>query len=1195
MTTTKHPTMPATPPLAAAMTRRVLLLDGAMGSLIQQEGLEEADFRGTRFAGLPGQQKGNNELLVLTCPDVIARIHRRYLEAGADVIETDTFNAQRISLAEYGCEALVREVNTEAARLARAEADRMTALTPGRPRYVLGCVGPTGKMLSMSDDADRPEARSLTFDALEAAYREQMEALADGGVDGWMIETVFDTLNAKAALSAAMRIREARRLAGRPEPEVLVSVTVSDASGRTLSGQTPEAFVTSVMHAAPLAVGLNCSLGAAGMLPHLRRLAAAAPCHVTAHPNAGLPNQFGGYDETPEAMCRQMQAFLDERLVNMIGGCCGTTPDHIRAMRRMLDESEAAVRLRRPAPGPLPSALRLSGLEATALGPDDFATVGERCNVAGSRKFLRLVGEKKYDEALDIARRQVEVGATAIDVNMDDGLLDAPTEMTTFLNLVMSDPAVCRVPMMIDSSRFDVIEAGLKCVQGKSIVNSLSLKEGEAAFRERARTVRRLGAAVVVMCFDEAGQATDYERRIAICSRAYHILVHDVGFPPEDVIFDPNVLTVATGMAEHDAYAADFIRATAWVRAHLPGARVSGGLSNLSFAFRGHNRLREAMHAVFLGHARRAGMGMAIMNPAAALPLEEIEPALRRAIDDVVLNSDAEASARLIAMAAGLAAAQGGEKSGPAPSAQTAGRKPVGQRLEDALVEGSTATLEADLAEAMHAYGSPLAIVSGPLMEGMNRVGRLFGEGRMFLPQVVRTARTMKRAVEILRPHMDAAGGAAVPHAGRIVLATVRGDVHDIGKNIVGVVLACNGFEVIDLGVMVPAERIIEAAQSAEGVDAVCLSGLITPSLDEMCRVAEAMQRAGLTVPLLVGGATTSALHTAARIAPLYGGPTFHVRDAAQNPTLLLALLDPARRGPTIDANSAEQARLRAESEATRSQRKQQAESEASPLSRRHREDWSAYRPAAAPFTGRRLHEPIAVRALLPLVDWTYFHHAWRTAADSDEGRRLRRDAEAWMEGIADDPAYALRALTAFYPARGLDDAIELTVSDDGAACTCGCHAAAPLHRHVLLPTPRQELAAPAECLALCDYVAPDGSDTVGLFAATVSARCTEELEALKRDGGDDYRTLLLQTACDRLAEAAAELLHRELGWPGIRPAVGYPVLPDVRELFTLDRLLHLADIGITLTENGAMYPQASVAGLYIGHPAARYFDAGRR
>ena len=1211
--------------LREAFKNKILLLDGGMGSLIQEYGIKGA----------------NNDQLSIDRPDVILDIHRRYVQAGVDVLTTNTFSSQRISQHEYHQEDKIAELNRASVRLARQAADEVR----DRQIYVVGDVGPTSKMLSMSDDVNDPAARAITFDELESAYYEQIKVLVEEGVDGILIETIFDTLNAKAALSAYDKVKretleERSNLSTMrgPLPDVLLSMTVSDASGRTLSGQTVEAFVTSVLHARPLCLGLNCGLGADGMVPYLRQMSAAAPCFVSCHPNAGLPNQFGGYDDTPEDMVRQMQSYFDEKLVNMVGGCCGTTPAHIAAMRAEIDR-RSADSLRQPAPKA--STLTLSGLEC--MTAPKFVKVGERCNVAGSRKFLRLISEKNYDEALEIARKQVEDGAMVIDVNMDDGLLDAKEEMVTFLNLLASDPAISRVPIMVDSSRWDVIEAGLKCIQGKGVVNSISLKMGEEEFLSHARVIRRLGAAVIAMCFDEEGQATDYERRVKICQRMYDLLVDRAGFDPQDIIFDPNVLTIATGMSEHFAYAQDFIRATRWVKDHLPGTRVSGGLSNLSFAFRGNNYLRESMHSVFLHHAISNGMGMAIMNPATEVDYKTIPLELRMAITEVVLNTYDEASEELIEIAqrmseAQAAAKEAGVKYDPKaifkdPSGSPAGESlvapndlanasthqslPLGgvgggceQRLQQALLKGVSTTLEADLMELIHRGDSPLNIISGPLMDGMNEVGRLFGEGKMFLPQVVKTARTMKKAVEILNPFMDAqkadanhslppVGGKGQGMGAKIVIATVKGDVHDIGKNIVSVIMSCNNFQVVDLGVMVPTETIVQAAIEQKA-DIVSLSGLITPSLEEMCNVAKAMQEAGLRIPIMVGGATTSPIHTAVKIAPCYEGPVFHVRDAAMNPGLAMKLLDPAQREAVIVENRQEQERIRQQQIEKQSQQKaekkqQEAAGAATPLQRRWTCDWSQYQPAPAPFFGKQILPTIALNDVAPLIDWTYFYWTWRVKADSEEGQKLKADADALLRELINDSAYGLSATQAFYPASGKEDriSIQLKHSDHDPACPC-------CNKNLEILTPRQQKAE-GTCLALCDYLAQaDASqspvDTIGAFAVTINPALLSRLEALKNErGGSDYDVLMLQTLADRLAEAGAEYLSQQLAeqhqWRGIRPAIGYPSLPDQKNIFLLAEMIDFDKVGISLTENGAMYPQASVCGLYISNPAAEYFS----
>ena len=929
---------------------RILILDGAMGTMIQRLGLTEEDFRGERFTNLPGLQKGNNDLLCLTRPDVIADIHRRYLHVGVDIIETCSFNAQRISMSDYGCEHLCLEINLAAARIARECADTLS--TPEKPRFVAGSIGPTNKTCSISPDVNDPAKRGVTYDELVAAYDEQMEALIEGGVDALLIETIFDTLNAKAALYAAEQVMERM---GRRLP-IMLSVTISDAAGRTLSGQTLEAFLASVSHANIFSVGLNCSFGAAQMKPYLKGLAARAPYYISCYPNAGLPNSLGGYDQTPAEMAVQVKEYIDEGLVNIIGGCCGTTDAYIAEYAALVEGAKPHV------PAPRPEALWLSGLELCEVTPErNFINVGERCNVAGSRKFLRLISEKKYDEALAIARHQVEDGAQLLDINMDDGLLDTEREMVHFLNLIASEPDIASVPIMVDSSKWEVITAAVKCIQGKCVVNSISLKEGEELFIARAREIRRLGAAVVVMAFDEEGQADTYERRISICERAYRLLVDVVGMPPQDIIFDPNILAVATGIEAHNTYAIDFIRATEWIRKHLPGAHVSGGVSNLSFAFRGNNYLREAMHAVFLYHAIKSGMDMGIVNPATSVRYDDIPAELLEAIEDVILaspNKVAEATllgedkSSFVATDASFASAQGGvtntdrliqlaseisekaEKSESPLLGRGKGEASISleERLQNALIKGTSDTLEADLKEALTVYPSAVAIIEGPLMAGMQHVGKLFGEGRMFLPQVVKTARTMKQAVDFIvesgkmkveseekegqSHHPD---GNNFPLSSfnsqlrkRVLLATVKGDVHDIGKNIVSVVMGCNGYHIIDMGVMVPAEDIVQKALECKP-DIIGLSGLITPSLSEMVATAEALRKAGISVPLLIGGATTSAMHTALKIAPAYDGPVVYVKDASQNSGVAAALLSDDTRDAFIAQLHEEQEALRQE------------------------------------------------------------------------------------------------------------------------------------------------------------------------------------------------------------------------------------------------------------------------------------------
>ncbi|MBO7418469.1 MAG: methionine synthase [Bacteroidaceae bacterium] len=887
------------------LNTKVLVLDGALGTMIQQYNLTENDFRGELFANADRQLKGDNDLLNLTRPDVIGEIHEKYLQAGADIIETNTFNATSVSQADYGMEAQVRAMNLAGARLARSLADRYS--TPDKPRFVAGSVGPTNKTCSMSPDVNDPALRSLTFSELTQAYIEQMCALLEGGVDALLVETIFDTLNAKAAIYAA---EESMRLMERKVP-LMLSVTVSDVAGRTLSGQTLDAFLASVAHADIFSIGLNCSFGAEQMKPFLRQLAEHAPYYISAYPNAGLPNSLGQYDESPEHMASVIKTYLDEGLVNIVGGCCGTTDAYIKAYQPFVKDAKPHVPVQ---PSPY---LQLSGLELLEVKPAiNFVNIGERCNVAGSRKFLRLIKEKNYDEALGIARKQVEDGAQMLDINMDDGLLDARQEMTHFLNLLSSEPEIARVPVMIDSSKWEVIEAGLQCLQGKCVVNSISLKEGEESFLTHAHRLRQYGAAVVVMAFDEQGQADTFERKIAVCERAFRLLTEQVGFPPQDIIFDPNILAVATGMPEHDAYAIDFIRAAAWIREHLKGSHVSGGVSNLSFSFRGNNYIREAMHAVFLYHAIKAGMDMGIVNPSTSVLYSDIPADVLEGIEDVVLNRKKDAAERLIALAEEIMKAKEDgkrvENNGQSQVAQSWRNTSVDERLQYALTKGVVDYLETDLMEALQHYPKAVDIIEGPLMSAMNLVGDLFGAGKMFLPQVVKTARTMKKAVSILQPYIEAEKQAGMPSAGKVLLATVKGDVHDIGKNIVSVVMACNGYEIIDLGTMVPAEEIVHTA-IREQVDMIGLSGLITPSLDEMVHVARELELAGLDIPLLIGGATTSQLHTALKIAPVYHAPVVHLKDASQNPVVAARLMNPSLKHELVDNLSKEYAHLRDE------------------------------------------------------------------------------------------------------------------------------------------------------------------------------------------------------------------------------------------------------------------------------------------
>ena len=1149
---------------------RILVLDGAMGTVIQS--LATTD--------------GNNDHLVLTRPDLISSIHRSYLEAGADIIETDSFNAQGLSQKEYGLESQIRELNLAAARLARAEADRMTALTPGKPRFVAGSIGPTGKTASISPDVEDPAFRDVDFDLLESVYEEQMSALLEGGVDLFLIETIFDTINAKAALTAAAR---SCAKAGREVP-VMLSVSVADQSGRLLSGQTIEAFLASVIPFKPFSIGMNCSFGAEKMQPMLESLAAIAPCYTSAHPNAGMPDELGKYDQDPATMARAVRPFVEKRLVNILGGCCGTTPEHIAAIAQVV---EGAVPREIPAE-PTPW---LSGIDAF-WNRGMFINVGERCNVAGSRKFLRLIKEKNWSEALEIAAAQVRDGAMVLDVNMDDAMLDAQAEMKHFLNLMASDPEISRVPVMVDSSRFEVLETALKCLQGKSIVNSLSLKEGEEVFLRKASKVKELGAALIVMAFDEQGQADSFARRTEICERAYKLLTERLDFNPEDIIFDPNVLAVATGMHEHDAYALDFINATRWIKQHLPGVKVSGGLSNLSFAFRGNNWIREAMHAVFLYHAIGAGMDMAIVNPSSSVQYGDIPEDLREKIEDVILNRRPYASERLVEAAGNM---QKIEKVEEKP-VEDRSAVPLKDRLVLALRKGDETWLQADLDEALKVYASAQEIIQGPLMEGMTAVGDLFAQGQMFLPQVVKTARTMKRAVDILKPYIGNADS-SVPAVGKYLLATVKGDVHDIGKNIVGVVLACNNFKVIDLGVMTPAERIVEVAKS-ENVDFIGLSGLITPSLEEMCNVASKLREAGISKPLFVGGATTSDVHTAVKIAPLYDGPVFHVRDAAQNPVLASRLM--------TDEREALIAQLKKDQETIRRDYAERTASavtggETAVESSDKRAPQSAPKLKIAPqsrpsYLGIKTLEDIPVEDIIPYINWIAFRNLWKVKAGSSEEQAVRKDAEAMLETFKGK--YRMRAQVAFYKAKPDGDSI---VFEHPAGCPCCAGQIS-----TVLPTKRQSRpCADGRCLSLADFLAPEG-DYVGVFALTVCPEFVSDLQQLKTHS-DDYQSIMMQGLGDRLAEAASEYLHEKVRkqiwayspsenlsmeqmfsarYQGIRPAVGYPSLPDIRLMFTVQRLLDLPALGISLTENGAMFPQASVCGLYIASPQSRYFIA---
>jgi 5-methyltetrahydrofolate--homocysteine methyltransferase len=1190
--------------LRAALAQRILVLDGAMGTMIQSYALEEKDFRGERFRAHPKDLRGNNDLLSITRPDVIAEIHRGYLEAGADLLETNTFNAQVISQSDYGMEDAVYEINVAAAQLARREADAMTVRTPERPRFVIGVLGPTNRTASLSPDVNDPGFRSVTFAQLAAAYRTQAEALLEGGVDLLMVETIFDTLNCKAALFAVRSLLDERGL----DVPLMVSGTITDASGRTLSGQTVEAFWNSIRHANLFTVGLNCALGAAQLRPYIEELSRLANLPISCHPNAGLPNAFGGYDQTAAEMAGLVGEFARSGFVNVVGGCCGSTPAHIRA----LAQAVAGVPPRAlPEVAPI---CRLSGLEPLNIRPDTlFVNIGERTNVTGSSRFAGLIKAGNYEAALNVARHQVENGAQIIDVNMDEGMLDAQAAMERFLRLVAAEPDIAKVPVMVDSSRWDAIEVGLQNLQGKGIVNSISLKEGEAEFLSKARLVRRYGAAVVVMAFDEEGQADTADRKVAICARAYKLLTEQAGFPPEDIIFDPNVFAVATGIEEHNTYAIAYLDAARRIKETLPRALVSGGVSNLSFAFRGSAHVREAMHSAFLYHAIKAGMDMGIVNAAQLAVYEDIPPDVLVLVEDVLFNRRPDATERLTALA------EQHRESTVVTRADAAWRSlPVIERLRHALIEGIMDHVEADVEEARRKAAQPIDVIEGPLMDGMNVVGDLFGAGKMFLPQVVKSARVMKKAVAYLVPFLEAEQRAAggVRRAGKIVLATVKGDVHDIGKNIVGVVLRCNNYDVIDLGVMVPAQTILDTARK-EGADVIGLSGLITPSLDEMVRVGKEMTRQGFTLPLLIGGATTSRAHTAVKIAPGYTGPTIHVLDASRGVGVVSQLLSAERRGAYLDEVGAEYERLRAEHGSRDADRVILPLAEA--RRRRLQLDWSAYEPARPCSPGITAFDDYPLAELVPYIDWTPFFQAWELKGSypailedstvGDAAKKLFADAQVLLKRFVAERLVRARAVFGLFPANTVgDDDIEVYAGEDRSQV-----------RAVLRGLRQQMEKGPGRPnLCLADYIAPKDSgkrDWVGAFAVTAGIGLDAVCAAFEKDN-DDYSSILAKALSDRLTEALAERLHERVRtefwgyapeersdvatlvaerYRGIRPAPGYPACPDHTEKRTLFDLLDVTDAtGITLTESYAMLPAASVSGWYFGHPEAKYFGLGR-
>ncbi|KKB08526.1 methionine synthase [Devosia geojensis] len=1194
--------------ITAAARERILILDGAMGTMIQRLKLTEEDFRGERFKDWHLPLRGNNDLLILTQPQAIEDIHYAYAKAGADMVETNTFSCTSVAQADYGLEdeAYIYELNYEGARVARRAVERATA-EDGKRRFVAGALGPTNKTSSMSTDVNNPGHRSITFDELVAAYGKAIEGLLDGGADTLLFETITDTLNTKAGIFAAEKVFAQR---GRSLP-IMISGTITDLSGRTLSGQTPTAFWHSVRHAKPLTIGLNCALGANAMRAHIGELSDAADTLICAYPNAGLPNEMGQYDESPEFMAEQIEGFARDGYVNIVGGCCGSTPDHIRAIAEAVG---------RHAPRQVPEVetrLRLSGLEPFTLTDDiPFVNIGERTNVTGSARFKKLITSGDYAAALEVARDQVNNGAQVIDINMDEGLIESQKVMVEFLNLLAAEPDIARVPLMIDSSKWEVIEAGLKCVQGKALVNSISMKEGEEAFLHHARLVRSYGAAVVVMAFDEQGQADTLERKVEICTRAYKLLTEEVGFPPEDIIFDPNVFAVATGIEEHNGYGVAFIEATRQITATLPHAHISGGVSNLSFSFRGNEPVREAMHSVFLYHAIQAGMDMGIVNAGQLAVYETIDPELREACEDVILNRRDDATDRLLE----LAERYKGQASGEAKGKDLSWRQlPVGERISHALVNGITEFIEADTEEARQQFARPLHVIEGPLMDGMNVVGDLFGSGKMFLPQVVKSARVMKQAVAYLLPFMEAEklanGESERKSAGKVLMATVKGDVHDIGKNIVGVVLACNNYEIIDLGVMVPSSKILETAR-AENVDVIGLSGLITPSLDEMVHVAAEMEREGFDIPLLIGGATTSRVHTAVKIHPRYErGQTVYVNDASRAVGVVSNLLSSQKDKFVAD--------IRAEyAKAAAAHARAEAEKQRLPLARARanafRPDWDGYTPPSPKFLGTRIFENFDLATLARYIDWTPFFQTWelkgrfpKILEDEKQGeaaRQLYEDAQRMLKQIIEEKWFAPRAVIGFWPANAVGDDIRLfadeTRKDELAT----------------LFTLRQQLTKRdgKPNMALADFVAPAESgkaDYVGGFVVTAGIEEVAIAERFER-ANDDYSSILVKALADRFAEALAEYMHEEVrkdhwgyaadealtpddlileGYRGIRPAPGYPAQPDHTEKTTLFRLLDAEKAaGVTLTESYAMWPGSSVSGLYLSHPEAYYFGVAK-
>ena len=1218
------------PPIKDVLREKILILDGAMGSLIQQYNLTDADYRGERFKNFPHEVKGNNDLLSITRPDVIKEIHAKYFTAGADIAETNTFSGTSIAMADYHMEDLVYELNFESAKIAREVADEFTAKDPSKPRYVAGSIGPTNRTLSLSPDVNDPGYRAVTFDELVIAYTEQIQGLVDGGADLLLVETIFDTLNAKAALFAIDQYF--KQNPSKPYLPVMVSGTITDASGRTLSGQTTEAFLTSVSHMPLLSVGLNCALGADLMRPYVKTLNDKSPFLVSAHPNAGLPNEMGEYDQSPAEMAVIIDDFLANGFLNIIGGCCGTTPAHIQAIAEVAAKHKPHV---------IPEEnvnQKLSGLEPLEITElTNFVNVGERCNVTGSKKFARLIREEKFEEAIAVAREQVDGGAQILDINMDEGMIDGVKMMPQFLNLLMAEPDIARLPIMIDSSKWEVIEAGLKCVQGKSVVNSISLKEGEQKFIESANLVKMYGASVVVMAFDETGQADSYERRIEICQRAYDILVDKVGFPAQDIIFDPNILTVATGIEEHNNYAVDFIKATKWIKENLPHAKVSGGVSNISFSFRGNELVREAMHTVFLYHAIKAGMDMGIVNASQLGVYDDIDKTLRDLCEDVLLNRNPESTEKLVAYAETVKSA------GKELVLDDAWRKePVNKRLEHALIKGLTEFIDEDVEEARQLVERPIQVIEGPLMDGMNVVGDLFGEGKMFLPQVVKSARVMKKAVAYLLPYIEAEKeGGESSSAGKILMATVKGDVHDIGKNIVGVVLACNNYEVIDIGVMVPCDKILAAAKE-HNVDIIGLSGLITPSLDEMVYVAKEMERLGFKVPLLIGGATTSRIHTAVKIDPHYSGPVIHVLDASRSVPVAGRLLQSELTSQEIfNEIKTEYAELRT-AHAARQQEKNyssidQARAKSSGI------DWTGFKSKQPSFLGVKYFEDYSLAEIAKYIDWTPFFSTWQLSGkyprifDNEvvgkEAKKLFDDAQALLKEIIANKSLQAKAALGFFPANSLgDDIILHDYVEKALEVACEKHGSHKQfsyeiqHKdessdksqwlHHLRQQGQKASTLPNRCLS--DFIAPLNSgetDYIGAFAVTTGLGIEALLDKYEKEH-DDYNSIMVKALADRLAEAFAELLHERVRkefwgyaaeetlsneelisekYDGIRPAPGYPACPDHTEKKRLFELLDAEkQIGIQLTESYAMYPASAVSGFYFSHPESTYFGLGK-